>query len=111
MLSRRENEVLELIAHGLAAEEIADRFCRSTETVKKTVSNIKEKLRLQKATELTAYYWCNAFGVSFEQRRNAILSIFILIAFSFSNPLDEQTARRASRNGKRKNRIELIKSK
>jgi DNA-binding CsgD family transcriptional regulator len=96
MLTKREEQVLELIAYGFSADEIADKFFRSTETIKKTVSNVKEKLSLQKATELAAFYWCRAFGDNFKQRRNAILSISLLIVFLFSNPLENQTARRNS---------------
>ena len=83
MLTKSEELVLELTAHGLAADEIAEKRCRSTDTIKKTISNIKAKLKLQKATELTAYYWCRVFGDSFEKRRSAILSILFLVIYSF----------------------------
>jgi DNA-binding CsgD family transcriptional regulator len=94
MLTKRENQVLELTAHGFSADEIADKLYRSTETVKKTISNIKAKVGLQKATELTAYYWCRAFGECFEKRRNAIVSATFILLVIFTNPLDMQEARR-----------------
>ena len=98
MLSKRENQIFELTAHGFAADEIADKLCRSTETIKKTISNIKEKLGLQKATELTAHYWCTKFGECFEAHRKAIISVSFLMLVIFANPLQtEETRRPASR--------------
>ncbi len=85
-LSKREEEVLELVAHGFSSDEIANSFFRSVETVKRTIQNIKIKLQLQKATELTAYYWCRSFGVSFEERRNRMLAICAMFLFLLIAP-------------------------
>jgi len=43
-LSRRELEVLELVAAGQTNEEIADRLCRSVRTVERHLSNVYAKL-------------------------------------------------------------------
>jgi DNA-binding NarL/FixJ family response regulator len=43
-LSRREREVLELVASGLTNEEIATRLCLSTRTIERHLSNIYVKL-------------------------------------------------------------------
>lgn len=96
-LSKREEEVLELVAHGLSVDEIAGIFFRSTETVKRTIQNIKLKLSMQKATELTAFYWCRVFGDSFEERRSRILSTSFLIVFMLVNPLSANAIRRVRR--------------
>jgi DNA-binding CsgD family transcriptional regulator len=106
MLSKREEEVLKLVAHGLSADEIADKFFRSADTVKKTIRNVKEKLALQKATELTAYYWCRAFGDSFKERRNRLLSISLLVLISFSNPFYDHKARRIRQQVRIRQRVE-----
>ncbi|ANE52017.1 response regulator transcription factor [Flavisolibacter tropicus] len=51
LLSRREREVLELVAQGLQYKEIADRLHLSTETVKKHMRNIYQKLHVQNKVE------------------------------------------------------------
>ena len=87
MLSERETQVLQLVGVGQTPEEIGDRFFISPETVRKTISNIKNKLDLHKATELVAFFWCSQFNVDFIEKRKQILSaslsLIILIAGSF----------------------------
>lgn len=86
MLSNRENQILEYIAVGLTPDEIGNRLYISRETVRTTIRNIKLKLNYQKATELTAYWWCTQFKIDFEEKRkqilSALLSLIILIAGS-----------------------------
>ena len=51
LLSVREKEVLELVSHGLLYKEIAIRLTISTETVKKHLKNIYQKLHVQNKVE------------------------------------------------------------
>jgi DNA-binding CsgD family transcriptional regulator len=53
-LSRREFEVLELIAAGLSNQDIAERLFVSTSTVKTHVSNVLGKLEASRRTEAIA---------------------------------------------------------
>lgn len=53
-LSRREFEVLELIAAGLSNQDIADRLFVSPSTVKTHVSNVLAKLDANRRTEAVA---------------------------------------------------------
>lgn len=53
-ISKREFEVLELIAAGLSNQEIADRLFVSTSTVKTHVSNVLGKLDASRRTEAIA---------------------------------------------------------
>lgn len=53
-ISKREFEVLELIASGLSNQEIADRLFVSTSTVKTHVSNVLAKLDASRRTEAIA---------------------------------------------------------
>ena len=53
-ISKREFEVLELIAAGLSNQEIADRLFVSNSTVKTHVSNVLAKLDASRRTEAIA---------------------------------------------------------
>lgn len=53
-ISKREFEVLELIAEGLSNQDIADRLFVSTSTVKTHVSNVLAKLDAGRRTEAIA---------------------------------------------------------
>lgn len=50
-ISKRENEVLELMAHGLSNQEIADKLFVSLNTVKTHSSNLFIKLETKRRTQ------------------------------------------------------------
>jgi DNA-binding NarL/FixJ family response regulator len=54
-LTKRENEVLELVAHGKSNQEVADTLFISTKTVETHKTNILEKLGLKNTAELVKY--------------------------------------------------------
>ncbi|EKF51589.1 response regulator transcription factor [Lactococcus garvieae] len=54
-LSKREMEVLKILAQGLSNQEIADRLFISLKTVKTHVSNIFNKLEVNDRTQATIY--------------------------------------------------------
>jgi two-component system, NarL family, response regulator LiaR len=54
-LSRREIDVLRLVAHGLANEQIGERLFISEATVRTHVSNVLEKLGLANRTQAALY--------------------------------------------------------
>lgn len=54
-MTRREREIIELIADGLSNKQIAQRVHLSTHTVKSHVRNILEKLALHSRLQLAAY--------------------------------------------------------
>lgn len=55
-LTKREQEILTLLAQGLKNQEIADRLFISAATVKKHVENIYNKLQLHSRVELVNWY-------------------------------------------------------
>lgn len=50
-LSKRENEIIYMLADGLRYKEIADKLFLSTETVRKHIRNIYEKLQVNSRTD------------------------------------------------------------
>lgn len=54
LLTPREREILEYVAHGLSNREIALRLCVSTSSVKSYVSNLLRKLGVTHRTEAVA---------------------------------------------------------
>jgi DNA-binding CsgD family transcriptional regulator len=103
MITRRERQVLSLTAIGFSADETGDALFISRETVRKTICNMKIKLRLSKVSELTAYYWCEAFGASFEEKKkqvlSAVLAAGILLAISHLDSFRYRRVYSARRHG------------
>jgi len=57
VLSRRENEILEMLATGLLYKEISDKINITTETVRKHVYHIYEKLHVTNRVEAVNKYF------------------------------------------------------
>ena len=62
-LSKRELEVLRLVAEGITNSEIAGRLFISEKTVKSHVSNILGKLHLADRTQAAVYAWRNGLAL------------------------------------------------
>lgn len=65
-LGDRERQVVRFIAWGASQKEVADELGISRRTVDNIVRRVKEKLHLQKNTELSAWFFCTSFGISFD---------------------------------------------
>ncbi len=80
-LSARETQVAELLAWGAAKKEVADRLNISTRTVENQARSIYEKLGIQKATELSVWWFCTKLGVSFDLNplKRGIIAAFLLV--------------------------------
>ena len=59
-MTRRERQVISLIADGLSNKEIADKLHLSTYTVKSHVHNILEKLLLRSRVQIAKYALTNS---------------------------------------------------
>ena len=79
-LSARETQVAELLAWGAAKKEVADRLNISTRTVENQARSIYGKLGIQKATELSVWWFCTKLGVSFDLSplKRGIIGAFLL---------------------------------
>ncbi|MCG2622978.1 LuxR C-terminal-related transcriptional regulator [Arthrobacter sp. I2-34] len=58
-LTRRESEVLRLVAGGFTNQDIAERLVISIDTVKRHISNIYRKIGARGRADATAYAWQN----------------------------------------------------
>ena len=57
VLSKRENEILEMLSTGLLYKEISDKLAISSETVRKHVYHIYEKLHVGNRVEAVNKYF------------------------------------------------------
>ncbi len=81
-LSKREAEIAELVAWGAEFKEIADRLNISRKTVDNTIQSIHQKLNVNKNTEISAWYFCSKFHISFDLsplKKQIIATIFLLV--------------------------------
>ena len=105
MLTTRENEVMKLTAWGNGAKEIADFLHISTVTVQNHIHNIKDKLHLNKATEIAAWFFCHEFNISMDlnpmKRQIASIAMLLLIAFEVFNFNGSDMRARRARTGRK----------
>jgi len=95
-LTKRENEIAELIAWGATKKDIANKLFISARTVENTARSIYEKTGVTKSNELSAWWFCTRFHISFDLsplRRclTAIILLVILIPREFMS--DHSTIR------------------
>jgi len=64
ILTNRENQVVELIALGKAQKEVADALKISRATVDVILKNAKAKLGIQKAAEVSVWYFVNKYDIT-----------------------------------------------
>lgn len=81
-LTKRESEIAELFVWGASKKDIAKRLFISERTVENHTRNIYEKTGCSKVNELSAWWFCKTFHISFELspfKRNAITMVMIML--------------------------------
>ena len=66
ILSTREAEIAERIAWGASQKEVANDLGISRYTVDNILRKIYQKLHIGKINELSAWWFCTTFGISFD---------------------------------------------
>lgn len=100
VLTRREQQIAELLAWGAAKKEVADILKISPRTVENTARHIYEKIGIQKATELCVYWFCAKCGVSpsldpLKRAFIALALLFILLPSELQPRRDDRAMRPA----------------
>lgn len=126
-LTKREEQIAELIAWGASKKEVPDllpvkpgRSPIAIRTVENTVRNIYSKLGIQKANELSAWYFCTHFNISLNLsplKRKIVAFCFLVVmipaeiysANSFIRPATSRAmrARPGRKGGRRRNESTL----
>lgn len=98
-LTTREREIGELLAWGAAKKEVADMLHISESTVANTARSIYDKLEIQKATELSVWWFCTRFSIPFDMSplKKAIAAAILILAMLPA----ELEALRSLRSGRR----------
>lgn len=81
-LTKRENQIAERIAWGSAQKEVASDLGISRRTVDNILRKIYAKLKIGKINELSAWWFCTNFNISFELSpltKQIIASVFLLL--------------------------------
>lgn len=71
-LTKRESEIAELFAWGASKKDIANRLFVSERTVENHTRNIYEKTGCSKVNELSAWWFCTTFHISFDLLENPV---------------------------------------
>lgn len=81
-LTKRESEIAELFAWGASKKDIATRLYISERTVENHTRNIYEKVGCSKVNELSAWWFCTNFHISFDLspfKCNVITTILLVL--------------------------------
>ena len=103
ILSPRESQIAELLAWGAAKKEVADMLNLSTRTVENFCKIIYLKIGIQKATELSVWWFTTHCGVSmdlspFKRKMGALALFLLMLPTVFGQTNDEMARYRCSRS-------------
>lgn len=81
-LSKRENQIAERIAWGATFKEVAYALHITYKTVDNTIQKVFLKTGCRKTNELSAWWFCTHFNISFDlspMARSAIASFLLML--------------------------------
>lgn len=80
-LTKRESEIAELFAWGASKKDIANRLFISERTVENHARSIYDKTRCTKVNELSAWWFCTTFHISFDLSplKQKVIAMFLLV--------------------------------
>ena len=91
ILTTRESQVAERIAWGASQKEVADDLGISRYTVDNILRKVYDKLHISKINELSAWWFCTTFGISFELSplKRTIGALFLACLFICGEMMNE----------------------
>lgn len=98
-LTKRESEIAELFAWGASKKDVANRLYISERTVENHARKIFEKTGCSKVNELSAWWFCTTFHISFNLSplKRGVIAAFLL-GLTFPQIIDfDNVAMRANR--------------
>ena len=106
-LTKRESQIAERIAWGASEKEVADELRISFKTVDNTIQHLKRKINAQKNTEISVWYFCTHFKISFQLSplKRKFMATMLLIVFLIGEA-QENMVFAARRCGRERERIE-----
>lgn len=110
-LTKREQQIAELIAWGATKKDVANKLFISERTAENHARNIYEKTGVTKANELSAWWFCMRFNISFDLSplRKTIIANSLILIVAFNIAFDGQDLLRVRRTRRNKeNEIEQI---
>jgi len=111
-LTATQQQIRKLVAHGYASKEISDMTGKRFNTINTHIRNIKIIRKLQKASEITADYWCEVFGTTLEEQRKSIIgtTLSICLLFSFATNICMGDDKYRYRQYRRNENIEFVEN-
>ena len=99
ILSRREAEIAELVSWGGTVKDVSNRLYISPRTVETTIRTIYKKTGVTKVNELSAWFFCTHFNISFELSplKRQLVAVLFLLLFVPSEFISNQIALRSMR--------------
>lgn len=94
-LTKRQLQIAELIAWGATKKDVAYKLNISIRTVENTLRNIFKRTGVKKVNELSAWFFCTQFNISFDFspfKRFIIIGLAIFTtAFASQSNINNQT--------------------
>lgn len=90
ILTKREQQIAELLAWGASKKEVANKLYISVRTVENTARNIYEKTKVQCVAQLSAWWFITKYEI--KNAVNPLLAIFFLSLVLINELYDDDDA-------------------
>jgi DNA-binding CsgD family transcriptional regulator len=80
-LTKRETQITELFAWGATKKDVANQLFISEDTVRNHAENIFRKIGVTKINELSAWWFCTKFHISFDLSpiKKQVIACFLIV--------------------------------